>query len=83
MSLKQPNSVLGILGFGSSDPTKPCPSCRAERKSLYDIPTEKLLVPAIVYPDFEKALRRSHSSVAPEELERFTKWTEDFGQEGC
>ena len=53
------------------------------RRSLYDIPTEKLTVPSIVYSDFVKALKRSHSSVASEELDRFVKWTEDFGQEGC
>jgi len=83
MKLKQPVSILGIINFGGSDPNSPCPSCGAERMSLYDVPTDRLEVPKIEYEDFLKALRRSHSSVAQEELERFSKWTEDFGQEGC
>jgi vacuolar protein-sorting-associated protein 4 len=58
------------------------PSCKAERMTLYDIPSEKLVVPLITFHDFEKALRRAHSSIGPDELLRFVKWTEEFGQEG-
>jgi hypothetical protein len=36
----------------------------------------------ITYADFEKALRRAHSSVGPEELQRFIEWTAEYGQEG-
>lgn len=46
------------------------------------VPTEKLLVPDVCFDDFMKALTKSGSSVSPEELTRFVKWTEDFGQEG-
>ncbi len=61
---------------------KICQSCGAERLTLYDIPSEKLVAPLITFHDFEKALRRSHSSVSPDELQQFEKWTEEFGQEG-
>ena len=42
---------------------KTCRYCGAERMSLYDVPSEKLVVPIVVYKDFEKALKRAHSSV--------------------
>ena len=42
----------------------------------------ELLVPPVTYKDFEKALRRAHSSVATDELERFVNWTSEFGQDG-
>ena len=50
--------------------------------TLYDVPTEKLLVPLITYDDFLKALNKAHSSVGAEELLRFVSWTEEFGQDG-
>ncbi|CAM9729548.1 unnamed protein product [Ectocarpus sp. 4 AP-2014] len=59
-----------------------CPTCKAIRISLYEVPTEKLLVPDVCYDDFLKALTKSGSSVSEEELTRFVEWTEDFGQEG-
>ena len=46
------------------------------------VPTEKLLVPDISFEDFLQALTKSGSSVAPEELTLFEKWTQEFGQEG-
>ena len=61
---------------------KMCHYCRAERMSLYDVPSDKLVVPIVVFKDFEKALKRAHSSVGPEELHKFVKWTDEFGQEG-
>eukprot|EP00904_Undaria_pinnatifida_P002642 jgi/Undpi1/12379/HiC_scaffold_5.g02051.m1 len=69
----------------TSRPAKPnetCPTCKAIRMTLYEVPTEKLLVPDVCYEDFIKALTRSGSSVSADELTRFIKWTEDFGQEG-
>lgn len=42
---------------------KVCRYCRAERMSLYDVPSDKLVVPIVVFKDFEKALKRAHSSV--------------------
>ena len=59
-----------------------CTHCGAMRMSLYDVPGEKLKVPVIDYEDFLKALKRAHSSVGTDELERFVTWTEEFGQEG-
>eukprot|EP00752_Nemacystus_decipiens_P009909 g8841.t1 len=59
-----------------------CPRCKAIRMTLYEVPTEKLLVPDVCYDDFVQALTKSGSSVSPDELTRFIKWTEEFGQEG-
>lgn len=66
----------------SNSNSNQCQRCGAIRMSLYDIDTNKLKVPIVVFDDFKKALNKSHSSVAVEELERFIKWTEEFGQEG-
>ncbi len=68
-SLNQPS-----LGRGQS--------CRAVRAGLYEIEPEKLLVPDITFQDFVKAAKRTRPSVAPEELQRFTDWTAEFGMEG-
>ena len=59
-----------------------CASCGALRMSLYDVPGDKLKVPYIEMEDFLKALKRAHSSVGADELERFVSWTEEFGQDG-
>jgi len=39
-------------------------------------------VPDIEFADFEKAAKRAKPSVAAEELDHFTEWTNEFGQEG-
>jgi vacuolar protein-sorting-associated protein 4 len=81
-----PNCPYCPMALSTSDPNTymkiPCKRCGAVRVSLYDIPTEKLQVPPVIYSDFEKALSRAHSSVAQSELQRFVKWTEEFGEEG-
>jgi hypothetical protein len=59
-----------------------CQSCGAHRATLMEIDPEKLKVPDICFQDFMRSASRARPSVAPEELERFQKWTEDFGQEG-
>lgn len=59
-----------------------CGTCGAIRMSLYDVPGDKLRVPLVQYKDFEKALKKAHSSVGQDELERFVSWTEEFGEEG-
>lgn len=50
--------------------------------SLYDVPSDKLVVPVVVYSDFEKALKKARGSVSSTELGKFVQWTEEFGQEG-
>ena len=81
-----PNCPYCPVALSTSDPATydkvPCKRCGAIRIKLYDIPTEKLQVPPVTHADFEKALNRSRGSVASSELERFVKWTEEFGQEG-
>lgn len=59
-----------------------CRYCGAKRMSLYDVPSDKLVVPVVTFKDFEKALKKAHSSVGVDELSRFISWTEEFGQEG-
>lgn len=73
--------------FGSTDCAPPgtkttCRHCGAVRMSLYDVEPEKLVVPLVCYSDFERALRKAHSSVGADELTRFIQWTEEFGQDG-
>lgn len=60
----------------------PCRSCGAERLGLYDLESDELKVPDVTADDFRRVLEHCTSSVAPEELERFVKWTEEFGEEG-
>jgi vacuolar protein-sorting-associated protein 4 len=59
-----------------------CGFCGAIRMGLYDVPGDKLSVPLVSFNDFEKALKKAHSSVGADELDHFIKWTEEFGQEG-
>lgn len=60
----------------------PCRSCGAERKSLYDLEQDQLSVPDVSADDFRRVLEHATSSVAADELERFVKWTAEFGEEG-
>jgi len=60
-----------------------CPSCGAVRMQLWDVPPEKLMAPDVRVKDFESVLKHSFQSVSPDELERFTDWTKQFGQEGA
>ena len=59
-----------------------CPHCHAIRMTLYDVESDKLVVPVVTYRDFQKALTRAHSSVGADELNKFVTWTEEFGQDG-
>jgi len=70
----------------SSDPPGKdydCDVCGAMRMSLWDVPTEKLKAPEVLYSDFKTVMKSSVSSVSPEELERFKEWTKLFGQDGA
>ncbi len=71
-------------GFGTPTVTTftPCPHCQAEPRRLMDIPGELLQVPDLLSSDFERVVSRSKASVGPEDLERFVKWTAEFGEEG-
>jgi vacuolar protein-sorting-associated protein 4 len=62
--------------------TQPCPRCKAQRVSLYDVPSEKLQVPVVSFDMFQAVLKRARKSVDPDELTRFVEWTAEFGQEG-
>ncbi|RHZ16618.1 hypothetical protein DYB37_005778, partial [Aphanomyces astaci] len=64
----------------------PCPRCGSYRMRLYDLPDrgfkdDQLKPPMVSMTNFNKVLEHSISSVAPEELNQFIKWTTEFGQE--
>lgn len=70
----------------SSDPKNKdytCKKCKAIRMQLWDVPPEKLKAPDVSVKDFETVMRHSVSSVSKEELEKYTEWTKQFGQEGA
>mmetsp|Transcript_25131 Transcript_25131/g.59727 ORF Transcript_25131/g.59727 Transcript_25131/m.59727 type:complete len:452 (+) Transcript_25131:191-1546(+) len=61
-----------------------CNSCGAITMSLWEIDEpERMAAPDVRYTDFEAVMRSSVTTVAPEELKRFTEWTTLFGQEGA
>jgi len=60
----------------------PCPVCGATRMSLYDVPSEELLVPVVSKAMFDGVLDRARKSVDQSELQKFVDWTAEFGQEG-
>jgi len=67
---------------GGTQAQAPCTACGARRMSLYDVPSEQLLVPDVSADDFLHILTKVKGSVATEELNRFVEWTESFGQDG-
>jgi vacuolar protein-sorting-associated protein 4 len=48
-----------------------------------DVPHNRALEPSITRDDFFNALAKAKSSVDPEELKRFDKWTNQYGLEGA
>lgn len=60
-----------------------CKNCGAIRMNLWDVPPEKLKAPDVTVQDFENVLKHAFSSVSEEELEQYTEWTKQFGQEGA
>lgn len=77
-----PLQLVSQTVFQGGPTQSQCQKCGAIRMSLYDIATDKLRVPIVVFSDFQKALKKAHSSVGADELDQFVKWTEEFGQEG-
>ena len=72
------------------DPTKttmhyqPCsPGAEgAIEKNWMDIDTNELLEPDLLVGDFLKSAATARPSVNQEDLAQYTKWTEEFGQDG-
>ena len=50
--------------------------------TLYEVPSEQLLVPPVKFEDFERVMTKARKSVAEEDLQQFVEWTSNFGQEG-
>ena len=82
---KYPNCPSCPPKLSSDPPGKnyDCSRCGAMRMSLWDVPTDKLKAPDVLYSDFKIVMRSSVTSVSPEELERFKEWTKLFGQDGA
>ncbi|RQM22071.1 hypothetical protein B5M09_009080, partial [Aphanomyces astaci] len=59
----------------------PCPRCGSYRMRLYDLPDRGFKDDQLKPPMVSMVLEHSISSVAPEELNQFIKWTTEFGQE--
>jgi vacuolar protein-sorting-associated protein 4 len=54
----------------------------AVRMDLMEMEGPRLVAPAVTLKDFVKVLSTAKSSVGPQDIERHTAWTEEFGQEG-
>ncbi|KAJ3212981.1 Vacuolar protein sorting-associated protein 4 [Dinochytrium kinnereticum] len=50
--------------------------------SWIDVGQDELLEPDLTINDFMRAVRNGRKSVNDEDVGRYTKWTEEFGQEG-
>ena len=83
--------MFQCAGPDINDPTKyrtdlltPCSpgAPGAVEMNWMDIEADRLLEPAVTMADMMKSLQNSKPSVNDEDLERMTKFTEDFGQEG-
>ena len=60
-----------------------CRRCGAKRMQLWKVPSENFKVPDVRAQDFQIALRsRSFATVSEGELEKYSDWTRQFGQEG-
>jgi vacuolar protein-sorting-associated protein 4 len=80
-----PNCPYCPMKLSTDKPNKDytCKKCGAQRMQLWDVSPDKLKAPDISVKDFENVLRHSHSTVSEDELEEYTKWTTQFGQEGA
>jgi len=80
-----PNCPYCPMKLSTDKPNKnyTCKKCGAQRMQLWDVSPDKLKAPDISVKDFENVLRHSHSTVSEDELEEYTKWTTQFGQEGA
>jgi vacuolar protein-sorting-associated protein 4 len=72
---------LVLLG----DPPKnyDCEKCGAKRMRLQEVPHEQLKIPDVSIGDFIDELKHFHATVTKEDLESYTKWTKQFGQDGA
>jgi vacuolar protein-sorting-associated protein 4 len=50
--------------------------------TLMDVPDDQLRPFDVSMADFQSVLQHARSSVAPGDLDRFTQWTAEFGQDG-
>ncbi|KAJ3118777.1 Vacuolar protein sorting-associated protein 4 [Phlyctochytrium bullatum] len=54
----------------------------AMEMSWVDVEADQLLEPDLTVNDFMRAVRNGRKSVNEEDVAKYTKWTEEFGQEG-
>jgi len=55
---------------------------RGREMSLMDVKPDELLAPEVSFNDFLKVLRNARPTVSKNDLERYTQFTAEFGQEG-
>lgn len=68
------------MGYLPCDPNDPDPT--KEKRGILTIPNDQLLTLPVVKEDFLCALNKSKPSVAKCDLDRYMKWTQQFGIEG-
>lgn len=54
----------------------------AFEKTWMDVSGDELMEPTLTVADFVRAVGQSKKSVNDDDVEQYTKWTEEFGQEG-
>jgi vacuolar protein-sorting-associated protein 4 len=80
---RYPNCMFCPPKLSTDPPDKDytCEKCGAMRMNLMDVPSDKLKAPKLTWKNFDRALKqRSFTAVSAIELERFVKWTKDFGE---
>jgi len=55
---------------------------QAMEKTWMDVQPDELMEPPLVVSDFVRAVGQSKKSVNDDDVQQYTKWTEEFGQEG-
>ena len=72
-------------GNAHSDMLTPCSisDSGAMEMTCDEVPDDRLISPPVTVEDFQRVIRRSSSSVGQDELQKYVKWTEDFGRDGA
>lgn len=61
----------------------PCNNCGCIRMSLYDLEGDELQAPVNIMDDFIRALSKARPAMSNGELEKYTEFTKNFGQDGA
>lgn len=75
-----PKCPMNLTNSPNKD--KVCEFCGAVCTSIFDIQYNMINTPILTMTDLEKALKDTKSSIDESELDKYSEWTEKFGQEG-